>query len=109
MRRGTFGECMSKAVGATQRGQPNALARTGQSKKIPPPSFSSIKKMKKPLGAHVGKGYHASAYQVLPSLLHGGSVMLTSYLVHCPHSGCNWFGSVLPSEHQEQWREAMPT
>ena len=35
--------------------------------------------------------------------------MLTSYLVHCPHSGCNWFGSVLPSEHQEQWREAMPT
>jgi hypothetical protein len=35
--------------------------------------------------------------------------MLTSYLVHCPHSGCSWFGSLLPSTNQDSWREAVPT
>jgi hypothetical protein len=35
--------------------------------------------------------------------------MLTSYLVHCPHPGCGWFGSLLPSQDQDSWREALPT
>ena len=33
--------------------------------------------------------------------------MLTSYLVRCP--GCGWFGSLLPSQNQDSWREAVPT
>jgi hypothetical protein len=35
--------------------------------------------------------------------------MLTSYLVHCPHAGCNWFGSLLPAANAEAWRSATPT
>jgi hypothetical protein len=35
--------------------------------------------------------------------------MLTSYLVHCPHAGCEWFGSLLPCRNQDSWREAVPT
>jgi hypothetical protein len=35
--------------------------------------------------------------------------MLTSYLVSCPHFGCNWFGSLLPQDTAEAWRGASPT
>jgi hypothetical protein len=35
--------------------------------------------------------------------------MLTSYMVHCPHVGCNWFGSLLPRSSAEAWRRAIPT
>jgi hypothetical protein len=35
--------------------------------------------------------------------------MLTSYLVHCPHPGCNWFGSLLPQGDTEPWRPAHPS
>ena len=35
--------------------------------------------------------------------------MLTSYLVHCPHFGCNWFGSLLPSRDTDSWRSLTPT
>jgi hypothetical protein len=35
--------------------------------------------------------------------------MLTSYLVRCPHVGCNWFGSLLPRDNTEAWRWAIPT
>jgi len=35
--------------------------------------------------------------------------MLTSYLVTCPHPGCHWFGSLLPHDHLEAWRSAIPT
>ena len=31
--------------------------------------------------------------------------MLTSYMVKCPHTGCNWFGSLLPTGNDfETWR-----
>jgi hypothetical protein len=35
--------------------------------------------------------------------------MLTSYLVTCPHDGCHWFGSLLPSDDPEAWRGSVPT
>jgi hypothetical protein len=35
--------------------------------------------------------------------------MLTSYLVHCPHIGCGWFGSLLPSGDGEAWRASTPS
>jgi hypothetical protein len=35
--------------------------------------------------------------------------MLTSYLVACPHVGCGWFGSLLPSRDQEAWNPLIPT
>lgn len=35
--------------------------------------------------------------------------MLTSYLVRCPHPGCNWFGSLLPQGHAEAWLGSSPT
>jgi len=34
--------------------------------------------------------------------------MLTSYLVRCPHSGCRWFGSLLPRIDSESWRGYIP-
>jgi hypothetical protein len=34
--------------------------------------------------------------------------VLTSYLVKCPHPGCEWFGSLLPSGDSEAWRGALP-
>lgn len=34
--------------------------------------------------------------------------MLTSYLVHCPHPGCAWFGSLLPSGNTDSWRGPVP-
>ena len=34
--------------------------------------------------------------------------MLTSYLVKCPHSDCNWFGSLLPQGQADPWRGAVP-
>jgi hypothetical protein len=30
--------------------------------------------------------------------------MLTSYLVRCPHSGCGWFGSIIPRPDPEPWQ-----
>jgi hypothetical protein len=35
--------------------------------------------------------------------------MLTSYLVKCPHFGCKWFGSLLPSRNTDSWRGPVPT
>jgi hypothetical protein len=35
--------------------------------------------------------------------------MLTSYLVKCPHFGCQWFGSLLPSGNTDSWRGPVPT
>jgi hypothetical protein len=35
--------------------------------------------------------------------------MLTSYLVKCPHWGCKWAGSLLPSWDTDSWRGAVPT
>jgi hypothetical protein len=35
--------------------------------------------------------------------------MLTSYLVACPHLGCGWTGSLLPSRNQEAWNSLLPT
>jgi hypothetical protein len=35
--------------------------------------------------------------------------MLTSYLVRCPHPGCNWFGSLLPQNQPEAWRNSTPS
>ena len=35
--------------------------------------------------------------------------MLTSYVVSCPHFGCNWFGSLLPRGEREVWRGFAPT
>jgi len=35
--------------------------------------------------------------------------MLTSYLVKCPHLGCEWFGSLLPSRDTDSWRGPVPT
>ncbi len=29
--------------------------------------------------------------------------MLTSYLVKCPHVGCNWFGLAVPSGDPDGW------
>ena len=34
--------------------------------------------------------------------------MLTSYLVRCPHRGCDWFGSLLPQGDTEAWRGYSP-
>jgi len=34
--------------------------------------------------------------------------MLTSYLVKCPHAGCNWFGSLLPRGQADAWRGSTP-
>jgi hypothetical protein len=34
--------------------------------------------------------------------------MLTSYWVSCPHSGCHWFGSLLPQNDVEAWHGAVP-
>jgi hypothetical protein len=31
--------------------------------------------------------------------------MLTSYLVKCPHSQCQWFGSLIPLPPTEAWRK----
>ena len=33
--------------------------------------------------------------------------MLTSYLVSCPHAGCNWFGSLLPAGGSAVWRGSV--
>jgi hypothetical protein len=35
--------------------------------------------------------------------------MLTSYLVKCPHRGCDWFGSLLPNQDMDSWSGAIPT
>ena len=35
--------------------------------------------------------------------------MLTSYMVRCPHFGCNWFGSLLPRGEAQLWRGASPS
>lgn len=35
--------------------------------------------------------------------------MLTSYVVTCPHLGCNWSGSLLPRGDAESWRGSLPT
>ncbi len=35
--------------------------------------------------------------------------MLTSYVVACPHSGCDWFGSLLPQGNAESWRGSAPS
>ncbi len=34
--------------------------------------------------------------------------MLTSYVVTCPHPGCDWFGSLLPQGDAESWRGSSP-
>jgi len=34
--------------------------------------------------------------------------MLTSYWVRCPHTGCGWFGSLLPHNDVEAWRASIP-
>jgi len=34
--------------------------------------------------------------------------MLTSYMVNCPHPGCNWYGSLLPKGNLEPWRRSLP-
>jgi hypothetical protein len=35
--------------------------------------------------------------------------MLTDYMVTCPHAGCHWSGSLLPSRNRDAWRTALPT
>ncbi len=35
--------------------------------------------------------------------------MLTDYMVTCPHAGCHWTGSLLPSNNHNAWRTAVPT
>lgn len=35
--------------------------------------------------------------------------MLTSFLVKCPHPGCDWFGSLLPRENADSWFGAVPS
>jgi hypothetical protein len=35
--------------------------------------------------------------------------MLTDYMVTCPHPGCHWSGSLLPSRNRDAWRSALPT
>jgi hypothetical protein len=34
--------------------------------------------------------------------------MLTSYLVRCPHTDCNWFGSLIPRTTSEPWQSPTP-
>src|SRR5262249_56654086 len=36
----------------------------------------------------------------------GGRHMLTDYMVTCPHVGCHWSGSLLPSRNREAWLSA---
>src|SRR5262249_29738046 len=38
----------------------------------------------------------------------GGRHMLTDYMVTCPHVGCHWSGSLLPSRNREAWLSAIP-
>ncbi len=35
--------------------------------------------------------------------------MLTSYMVKCPHFGCDFTGSLLPSKNTDSWRGSVPT
>lgn len=35
--------------------------------------------------------------------------MLTSYMMKCPHAGCEWFGSLLPRENTDSWFGAVPS
>jgi hypothetical protein len=35
--------------------------------------------------------------------------MLTSYMVTCPHPGCDWFGSLLPCQDTAAWNPLIPT
>lgn len=35
--------------------------------------------------------------------------MLTSYMVKCPHPGCDWFGSLLPRNNLYSWSGATPS
>jgi hypothetical protein len=35
--------------------------------------------------------------------------MLTDYLVHCPHAGCEWRGCLFPEGSRDAWRPAVPT
>jgi len=35
--------------------------------------------------------------------------MMTSYMVHCPHPGCRWFGSLLPRNGLDAWTGPKPT
>lgn len=35
--------------------------------------------------------------------------MLTSYMVKCPHPGCDWFGSLLPRNNSRDWHCAVPS
>ena len=35
--------------------------------------------------------------------------MLTSYLVKCPQTGCDWFGSLLPRGDAAAWPGYAPT
>jgi hypothetical protein len=36
--------------------------------------------------------------------------MLTDYLVHCPHNGCEWRGCLFPEgNNRDAWRPAQPT
>jgi dienelactone hydrolase len=39
----------------------------------------------------------------------GGQIVLTDYLVTCPHAGCHWHGSLLPRTNRDAWRPATPT
>jgi hypothetical protein len=34
--------------------------------------------------------------------------VLTSYLVKCPHAGCDWFGSLIPAQDAEPWSGPVP-
>jgi hypothetical protein len=34
--------------------------------------------------------------------------MLTDYMVSCPHEGCRWSGSLLPSQNRDAWQSALP-
>ena len=34
--------------------------------------------------------------------------MLTDYMVTCPHAGCHWSGSLLPSRNRDAWLAATP-
>jgi hypothetical protein len=34
--------------------------------------------------------------------------MLTSYMVNCPHRGCNWFGSLMPKGDTNSWLGSVP-
>ena len=35
--------------------------------------------------------------------------MLTSYLVRCPHRGCDFAGSLLPCQDTDSWKGYVPT